>query len=70
MGEVLTDMRSSFSLCSDLISSLIRLFNGVHLCVLAGLETQAASPTPKANPRPRKHQDMDSNAEVLHYSVY
>ncbi|XP_059377979.1 regulator of G-protein signaling 14-like isoform X2 [Carassius carassius] len=37
--------------------------------VKAGLETQATSPTPKANSRTRKHQDMDSNAEVLHYSI-
>uniref|UniRef100_A0A8C0YRI9 Regulator of G protein signaling 14a n=1 Tax=Cyprinus carpio carpio TaxID=630221 RepID=A0A8C0YRI9_CYPCA len=33
--------------------------------VKAGLETQAASPTPKANPRPRKHQDMDNLVELL-----
>lgn len=40
------------------------------ICVLVVLATQDASPTPKANPRLRKNQDMDGNAEVLHYGVY
>uniref|UniRef100_A0A8C2B7F5 Regulator of G protein signaling 14a n=1 Tax=Cyprinus carpio TaxID=7962 RepID=A0A8C2B7F5_CYPCA len=30
-----------------------------------GLETQAASPLPKANPRPRRNQDMDGLVELL-----
>uniref|UniRef100_A0A672PA38 Regulator of G protein signaling 14a n=1 Tax=Sinocyclocheilus grahami TaxID=75366 RepID=A0A672PA38_SINGR len=33
--------------------------------VKAGLETQAASPTHKANPRPRKNQDLDGLVELL-----
>lgn len=41
----------------------------VCICVLVGLETQAASPTPKENSRQRKNQDMDGNAEVLHYDI-
>ncbi|XP_016329497.1 regulator of G-protein signaling 14-like isoform X2 [Sinocyclocheilus anshuiensis] len=33
--------------------------------VKAGLETQAASPTPKANPRLRNNQDLDGLVELL-----
>uniref|UniRef100_A0A671MG14 Regulator of G-protein signaling 14-like n=1 Tax=Sinocyclocheilus anshuiensis TaxID=1608454 RepID=A0A671MG14_9TELE len=50
-----------------LASKTVRLdkVKGALLSIVIGLETQAASPTPKANPRSRKHQDMDGLVELL-----
>ncbi|XP_059372232.1 regulator of G-protein signaling 14a [Carassius carassius] len=51
----------------NMSTNVFRLANKT-LCldkVKVGLETQAALPTPKANPRPRRNQDMDGLVELL-----